>query len=125
MNVLIVDDHPSAADLLAELLQMQQDTVRVAYSAHQAQALWAAESFDVALLDLTLPDVPGTVLARQLRDDSAGRPLVVIAMSGLPESAAFGADAPGLFDHYLEKPIDFSTFDSLMANARARLDAAP
>ena len=125
MNVLIIDDHEAAADLLAELLQMQDETVRVAYSARQALELWAVESFDVALVDLTLPDVPGTELARQLRAKASGKPLLLVAISGLPARDAIGADAPGLFDHYLEKPIDFDAFDRIVAEARARLSAAP
>lgn len=125
MNVLIVDDHQAAADLLAELLQMQDDTVRVAYSVRQGLELWAAESFNAALIDLTLPDAPGTELARRLRAEAAGKPLLLIAMSGLSARDAIGADAPGLFDHYLEKPIDFDAFDRIVADARTRLSAAP
>ncbi len=125
MNVLIVDDHQAAADLLAELLQMQGETVRVAYSARQALELWAGESFDAALIDLTLPDAPGTELARQLRAKTAGKPVLLMAISGLPARDAIGADAPGLFDHYLEKPIDFGAFDRIVADARRRLSGAP
>ena len=52
MNVLIVDDNEAAADLLQELLTLQDHTARCTYTAQQALDAAAAERFDAALIDL-------------------------------------------------------------------------
>ena len=71
MNVLIVDDNQAAAGLLQELLTLQDHTARCTYTAQQAMDAAKAEHFDAALIDLTLPDFPGTEVARRLRTESA------------------------------------------------------
>jgi DNA-binding response OmpR family regulator len=122
VNVLIVDDNEPAADLLQELLLLQDHTARCAYTARQALDAFAAETFDAALVDLTLPDLPGTEVARRLRAEAGGRPLLLVAISGFAATDASGA--AGLFDHYLQKPIDFEALDRILAAAVARPAAA-
>ncbi len=114
MNVLIVDDNEAAADLLQELLSLQDHTVRCTYTAQQALDASAAEVFDAALIDLTLPDRPGIEVARHLRStNAAGKPTLLVAISGL--SAGDTPGASGVFDHYLQKPIDFDALDRILA----------
>ncbi len=122
MNVLIVDDNEPAADLLQELLSLQDHTARCTYTAQQAFDASAAEAFDAALVDLTLPDLPGTEVARRLRAEAGDRPLLLVAISGFAATDATGA--AGLFDHYLQKPIDFDALDRILATAVARPAAA-
>ena len=117
MNVLIVDDNQAAADLLQELLSLQDHTARCCYTAREALEVSKAESFDVALVDITLPDLPGTEVARQLRD--GGRPPLLVAVTGLSAQDTGGANA-GLFDHHLQKPIDFDALDRILEQASAR-----
>jgi len=112
MNVLIVDDNESAADLLQELVTLQDHTARCAYTAQQAIDAAASEQFDAALIDLTLPDRPGTDVARHLRA-TGGTAMLLIAISGYGAGEA-GSDAPGLFDHHLQKPIDLDALESLL-----------
>ena len=114
MNVLIVDDNQAAADLLQELLSLQDHTARCCYTAREALEACKAESFDVALVDITLPDLPGTEVARQLRD--GGRPPLLVAVTGLSAQDTAGANA-GLFDHHLQKPIDFDALDRILEQA--------
>jgi len=117
VNVLIVDDNQAAADLLQELLSLQDHTARCCYTAREALEASKAESFDVALVDITLPDLPGTEVARQLRD--GGRPPLLVAVTGLSAQDTGGANA-GLFEHHLQKPIDFDALDRILEQASAR-----
>lgn len=115
MNVLIVDDNAAAADLLQELVSLeQQHMAQCAYTARQAIEAFGQSPFDIALIDLSLPDQPGTEVARQLRAAAAGRPLTLVAVSGFAQDDPAGQEALALFDHYLQKPIDFSTLDRLL-----------
>ncbi|SFM89815.1 response regulator [Variovorax sp. OV329] len=112
LNVLIVDDNESAADLLQELLQLQDHKALCAYTGQQALDAAAGNDFNVALVDLTLPDMPGTLVAQQLRAKSGG-PQLIVAVSGHAPSEA----TQGLFDHHLQKPIDFDALDRILAQA--------
>lgn len=114
MNVLIVDDNEAAADLLQELLVLQDHTARCSYTGLQALELAASERFDAALVDLTLPDVPGVEVARRIRAGANGEPPLLVAISGFSAAEA-GSGAAGLFDHHLQKPIDFDLLDRLLA----------
>ena len=121
MNVLIVDDNEAAADLLQELLSLQDHTARCTYSGTQALEACAGEIFDVALVDITLPDLPGTEVARRLR--ASARPPLLVAVTGLSSQDA-GASEAGLFDHHLQKPIDFDALDRILERAAHRSSAA-
>ena len=113
LNVLIVDDNEAAADLLQELLQLQDHSARCAYTGQQAHDAAAdGADFDIALVDLTLPDMPGTAVAKHLRAEAqSGRPMLV-AVSGYAASET----TRGLFDHHLQKPIDFEALDRILAS---------
>jgi len=114
LNILIVDDNTTAAELLQELVELQDHTARCAFTAQQAIEAFERERFDAALVDLTLPDRPGTEVARHLRQTARDRPLMLIAVSGYGVDDAAGAQAAPLFDHYLQKPIDFDALDRLL-----------
>lgn len=119
MNVLIVDDNEAAADLLRELLALQEHSAHSSYSARQALEAFAAQAFDAALVDLVLPDLPGTQLARRLRDMAADRPLMLVAVSGFRSEDVDDADASGLFDHFLQKPIDIDALERILGACAA------
>ncbi|RYY51947.1 MAG: response regulator transcription factor [Comamonadaceae bacterium] len=123
MNVLIVDDNEAAADLLQELLSLQDHAAHCCYTAQQAFDAAARERYDAALIDLTLPDFPGTEVARRMRSAAEGRPLLLVAISGYSAQDATGADAKALFDHYLQKPIDFEALDRILAAPGAQVAA--
>jgi len=115
VNVLIVDDNKAAADLLRELLALQDHEVQCSYCAQEAMDAAAATDFDAALVDLVLPDFSGAELARRMRADAGGKSLLLVAVSGYGKEDAGEAAAPGLFDHHLQKPIDFEVLDRILA----------
>ena len=72
-RVLVVDDNAAFLDNLQELLSDAGYEVVVATSCQAARER-AKEGFDVALVDLRLPDGDGTALAAELKAGDAGRP---------------------------------------------------
>jgi DNA-binding NtrC family response regulator len=62
-SVLIVDDEAAARDALSKLLSSHGYKVQSAADSQQATQMLAAEPFQVILLDLDLPHVPGDSLA--------------------------------------------------------------
>lgn len=123
MNVLIVDDNQAAAELLQELIALQDHQAVCAYTAQQALELAARPDaqFCLAFIDLTLPDQPGAEVARQLRAraQAQGKPLVLVAVSGYGPNDPAGKQAAPHVDHFLQKPIDFDALDRLLAATAA------
>lgn len=116
MNVLIVDDNQASADLLQELLSLYDHTAQCTYTARQALDAAAAGSFDAALIDLSLPDLPGTEVARRLRESAGeGTPKLLIAISGFSAQDSSGRASEGLFDHHLQKPVDIARLEQILA----------
>src|SRR5205085_1981694 len=80
-----------------------------------AEALrWLAqgERFDLAILDMHMPEMDGVDLARRIRANHASLPLVLFSSLGRREVG----DAESLFNAYLSKPIHQSAlFDTLVS----------
>ncbi len=73
-------------------------------------ALAAAHVPDVVLVDLRLPDMDGTEVARRLRDDERTARVPLVATSAMPlEGSGDWLEAVG-FAGWLEKPIRVGTF---------------
>ncbi|HET6654613.1 MAG TPA: ATP-binding protein [Gammaproteobacteria bacterium] len=113
-RVLIVDDYADAADSLAELLQIDGYTTRVAYDG--AAALEAAAEFEpaVALIDIGLPVMDGYEVAQRLRQTPGLEELTLVAVTGYgQDSDRQRAKAAG-FDEHLVKPLDPMTIGGLV-----------
>jgi signal transduction histidine kinase len=100
-RILVVDDNAGLVSNLAEILEGAGYAVRGASSC--AQALPAArEGFDVALVDLRLPDGDGTALAPRLKDLSPDGEVVLLTGFATLESAVAAVRAGACA--YLVKP---------------------
>ena len=67
-RILIVDDEREIADLVALYLENEGFSVSRSYNGNQAQKLIDTEAFDLAILDVMLPDVNGFTLCRYIRE---------------------------------------------------------
>src|SRR5258705_4946793 len=97
--VLVIDDHRVFTDVLSFALDAQPDLrcVAVAHSARDALAKAAGCDFDVAIVDLQLPDGSGLNVVGELRALRPAAQLIVLTghpQPGLAEQArGAGADA--------------------------------
>ena len=103
-NILVVDDELGIRDLLSEILNDEGHSVDLAENATQARAARAANSYDLVLLDLWMPDTDGVSLLKEWA--TAGvLTMPVIMMSGHATiDTAVEATRIGAFS-FLEKPI--------------------
>jgi two-component system response regulator VanR len=67
-RILIVDDEREIADLVALYLENEGFSVIRSYNGNHAQKLIDTEAFDLAILDVMLPDVNGFTLCRYIRE---------------------------------------------------------
>ncbi|MEG4440787.1 ATP-binding protein [Microcoleus sp. AT9_B5] len=88
IKILLVEDNPADADLLAELLEVsvgvQWELVSVEFL-HEAIAQLCKQPFDVVLLDLSLPDSRGLETLTRLREVAPDTAMVV--MTGWDDEA--------------------------------------
>jgi CheY-like chemotaxis protein len=104
LHVLVVDDDPDIAHLLSRYLGSQGLRVTVAASARAARDAVLAQSFDVMLLDLTLPDEDGLTLMRDLRKHWQG-PVIIVSGRGESVERVVGLELGA--DDFVTKPFDF------------------
>lgn len=102
-NILILEDVRQSRELLAEIVGRIFDTPRIVKepTLHGARRACRSESFDLALVDLSLPDGEGTVLLRLL---AAEQPdcLCVVTTAMAADSAIIGALAAGAQGYLLK-----------------------
>jgi DNA-binding response OmpR family regulator len=114
VHILIVEDEPQMASLLARGLEEELYEVSVAKDGKAALDLSTSQEFDVILLDVMLPKIGGLEVARQLRQREQSTPLLMLtARDALPDIVK-GLDAGA--DDYLTKPF---SFQELLARIRA------
>ena len=125
-RLLIVDDNATNRRILA--LQARAWGMDARDSASPAQALqWLrdGEAFDLAIVDMQMPEMDGVALAQQMQRLRPALPRVLFSSLGRREAA--GADGT-LFAAQLGKPLHqsalFDTLMSLLANAPAPRSAA-
>ena len=115
-RLLVVDDEPDAAQVLAQLLRLMLPgwSVSVVYDGQAAVEQARHAHLDVIVLDIEMPVLDGAEAAVTLRAEADGAPLVLIAVSANVSKVAAAA-AGGVFDHALSKPVDMAALGKLIA----------
>lgn len=103
-NILVVDDEMGIRELLSEILSDEGHVVQTAENAQQAKKARAAETPDLVLLDIWMPDTDGVTLLKEWQRDGY-LTMPVIMMSGHATiDTAVEATRIGAIN-FLEKPI--------------------
>ena len=114
MRILVVEDEHKVADALREGLEDERYDVVVERTGEGAFFRVNTETFDVVLLDLTLPGRDGLEILRALRQRRMETPVLVLTARDSLEDRVTGLDAGA--DDYLVKPFAFA---ELLARIRA------
>jgi PAS domain S-box-containing protein len=105
-RILIVEDDPDIARLLALLLKEQGISSHIAYSAEQAFIKLSQHHYAAMTLDLMLPGSDGTQLLAQLRQEAATKQLPVIVVSAISDKHQTDLTAAYAVLDVLPKPIN-------------------
>ena len=117
LRLLLVEDDPTVADVIAGLLQARGHEVVHVLHGLAALSEVAAGRFDVGLLDLDLPALDGIAIAGQLR--AMGYELPLIAVTARSDAYAEQQVLQGGFDGFLRKPVTGDLLIDAIAQARA------
>ena len=114
MRVLIVEDEPKLAGLLARGLREEGHAADVAGRGEDALWMARARPYDAIVLDVMLPGLDGLSVCRELRAAEVWTPVLFLTARDALEDRVGGLDVGG--DDYLVKPF---SFPELLARLRA------
>jgi two-component system OmpR family response regulator len=120
VRILVVDDEPKLAALLARALREDGHAADVA--GRGEDVLWMAQAtpYDAIVLDVMLPGLDGFEVLRRLRREAVWTPVLMLTARDAVHDRVDGLDAGA--DDYLTKPF---SIDELLARLRAIVRRGP
>lgn len=116
MRILLVEDEPTAARMLAKGLREQSYAVDIAANGEAALYQLSVYDYDLVVLDVMLPHKDGLQVCREMRGLGLSTPVLMLTARDAIYDRIAGLDAGA--DDYLIKPFDFG---ELLARVRALL----
>ena len=114
MRVLLVEDEPNAARVLAKGLREQAYAVDMAADGETALFQIGTTDYDAVILDVMLPAKDGFAVCRSVRAGGSSVPILMLTARDTVDARIEGLDCGA--DDYLVKPFDFG---ELLARLRA------
>ena len=115
-RILLVEDEKAIRDAVAAYLERENYWVTAVGDGQEALEEFSKHHFDLVVLDLMLPRVPGERVCRVIRDNS-DTPIIMLTAKGEVEDRIIGLELGA--DDYLIKP-----FSSRIGCSRTRFCAA-
>jgi two-component system, OmpR family, copper resistance phosphate regulon response regulator CusR len=116
MRILLVEDEPDAARILAKGLRRQKYAVDLAADGEEAEYQASINDYDLIILDVMLPRKDGFEVCRELRAAGSAVPILMLTARDAVQDRIAGLDTGA--DDYLTKPFDLH---ELLARVRALL----
>ena len=105
-HILIVDDQPNLAGMMADLLADAGYATRIAGDGRAALAAVQADPPDLLLLDVQMPELDGFEVATILKSDPATATIPIIMVSAHEGRGARLVGLESGAEDYLSKPVD-------------------
>ncbi|HXM49722.1 MAG TPA: response regulator transcription factor [Pyrinomonadaceae bacterium] len=120
MRILLVEDEPRMAQVVAKGLREHSYAVDIAADGNAALYQTSINDYDLILLDVLLPGADGFEVCRELRARGDSTPVLMLTARATIDDRITGLDAGA--DDYLTKPF---AFRELVARVRALLRREP
>lgn len=112
MHILVVDDEEAQRTLLAGFLEKKDYTVTAAASGKEAIEKNRTAGFDLAILDLKMPEIDGVETMAKMKEIDPETDFIILTGYGTVESAV-EAMKLGAYD-YLNKPINLDELELMI-----------
>jgi heavy metal response regulator len=116
VRILIVEDEAKVASFIKRGLEEEHYAVDVAEDGKEAVALVDSYDYDLAILDIMLPEMDGLSVLSHIRSVGKAMPVVLLTAKDLTEDKVKGLDMGA--DDYITKPF---AFEELLARIRVLL----
>ena len=116
MRILLVDDDQILVELLTKTLSQQSYAIDVATDGEQGWIYGSTYTYDLIILDWSLPKLDGIELCKRFRAHDYDTPIILLTSRGGSQNKIRGLDAGA--DDYISKPFDV---EELAARIRALL----
>jgi PAS domain S-box-containing protein len=117
LRILVADDNRDAATSLGMVLELDGHHVEVVHDGGHALDAISQSRFDLALLDIGMPNVNGYDVARRVRADNST--IMLVAVTGWGQDSDRDRALAAGFDHHWVKPIEPAQALELCAKAAA------
>ena len=116
-RILIVDDNRDSADSLAMLLEITGNKTYMAHDGIEAIEAIKEHRPELVLLDIGLPKLDGHEVCRHVRQQSWGKDIVMIALTGWGQEDDRRKSEEAGFNGHLVKPVDYDTLLELLKSS--------
>ncbi len=120
MRVLVIEDETKVGSFIKRALEEESYAVDLCEDGAQGLDMALSGSYDLILIDLMLPSLPGLEVLTRLRKDKVQTPVLILTAQSKVDQRVKGLDAGA--DDYLTKPF---AIDELLARVRALLRRGP
>ena len=120
MKILLVEDDEAIASALRDGLTQEKFAVDVEDNGQAAYHTILADTYDLIILDILLPDMDGIEIAQAVRNEQINTPILMLSAKGQLVDKITGLNTGA--DDYMTKPF---SFEELLARVKALLRRPP
>jgi len=110
LRILLVEDTPDVAEAICASFERRGDAIDHVTTVRDAEASLDVQDYDVALLDIGLPDGSGTQVLRALRARGSATPVLMLTARSDVDDRVAALDSGA--DDYLVKPFDLRELEA-------------
>jgi len=114
LSILLVEDEENIAALIKDIFEMYDKKILHAATAEKAKALLKKHPIQFAIMDISLPDMNGIELFKEIAPDYPQLDSRVIFMSGYHPDAKIEGFIQETNNRFIQKPFNLSEFRSMI-----------
>jgi DNA-binding response OmpR family regulator len=120
MRILVIEDEAKVGSFIKRALEEESYAVDLCADGAHGLDLALSGSYDLVIVDLMVPSLPGLEIVKRLRKEKISSPVLILTALSQIDQKVKGLDAGA--DDYLTKPF---AIDELLARVRALLRRGP
>jgi signal transduction histidine kinase/ActR/RegA family two-component response regulator len=115
LRILVVEDNPDASEALSMLLEVLGHSPTIVSEGTGAVKAAGEGHFDLALIDIGLPEIDGYEVARRIRSLPVACKMTMVALTGYGQDSDKKRALAAGFDEHLTKPVKVDRLQELLS----------